>query len=89
MPESPWYVYLVRCRDGSFYAGITTDLARRVEEHNNSPRGARYTRARRPVALAYSEACVDRAEASRREHALKRLSRKAKLALISQDGEGL
>jgi len=87
--KSPWYVYLVRCRDGSLYAGITTDVERRVEEHNHSPKGARYTRARRPVILVYSEACGDRAAASRREHTLKRLSRKAKQALISRHDAGL
>lgn len=89
MCKSPWYVYLVRCRDGSLYAGITTDVERRVEEHNHSPKGARYTRARRPVILVYSEACGDRAAASRREHILKRLSRKAKQALISRHDAGL
>ena len=51
-----WYVYVVRCRDDSLYTGITTELERRIEEHNHSPKGARYTRARRPVELVYSEA---------------------------------
>ncbi len=76
-----WFVYLLRCADGSFYTGITTDLARRLREHNHSPRGARYTRARRPVSLAYAEPCADRAAACRREHQLRRLSRAAKQAL--------
>ncbi len=84
MCKRPWYVYLARCRDGSLYAGITTDLERRIEEHNHSSKGARYTRARRPVTLAYWEICGDRAAASRREHALKQLSRKAKQSLVSR-----
>lgn len=75
------YAYLVRCADGTLYAGWTTDLARRVQAHNEG-RGAKYTRSRRPVALVYSEAFGTREEALRREAALKRLSRREKLALI-------
>ena len=69
------YAYLVRCADGTIYAGWTTDLARRVQAHNEG-RGAKYTRSRRPVTLVYSEAF------GTREAALKRLSRREKLALI-------
>jgi putative endonuclease len=77
-----WYVYMVTCRDQSLYTGISLDPAQRVEEHNHSPRGARYTRTRRPVTLVYSEAVESRAAALQREIAIKRLSRQAKLALI-------
>lgn len=76
------YAYLVRCADGTLYAGWTTDLARRVRDHNEG-RGAKYTRSRRPVTLVYSEPFGTREEALRREAALKRLSRSEKLALIA------
>ena len=76
---SCWFVYLLRCADGSFYAGVTTDVDRRLAEHNGErPGGARYTRARRPVELARSLACEDRSEACRLEFRLKRLERTAK-----------
>ena len=77
-----WWAYLVRCADDTLYAGITTDLERRVTEHNAGS-GARYTRARRPVVLVYREQCDDRSSALKREAAIKRLSRADKLALIS------
>lgn len=75
------FVYLVRCCDGSLYCGWTTDVAARVTAHNAGT-GARYTRARGPVSLAWSEECADRSSAMRREAAIKRLTRRAKLALI-------
>lgn len=78
-----WVVYMVRCRDDSLYTGITTDVSRRVCEHNEDPRrAARYTWGRRPVQLVYQEALPDRAAASRREAAIKALGRPAKEALI-------
>ena len=78
-----WYVYIVKCADGSLYAGITTNLARRLEEHNcDNSMGARYTRVRRPVELVYHESCASRAEAARREVAIKRLRKSEKQALI-------
>ncbi len=81
---SEWFVYMVRCADGSLYTGVTTELQRRVDEHNSSnQRGARYTRSRRPVVLAYQERCDNRVHACRREYALKQLTRRAKLALMS------
>ncbi len=77
-----WWVYMLRCADGSLYTGITTDVSRRVAEHNGAGGlGARYTRSRRPVELVYAEGAGNRAEASRREAALKRLDRARKLAL--------
>jgi putative endonuclease len=78
-----WWVYIVRCGDGSLYTGIATDAERRVAEHNDSDQqAAKYTRARRPVVLVYRERCGSRAEAARREYAIKRLERKEKLSLI-------
>ena len=77
------YAYLLRCRDGSLYAGWTNDLAARVKAHN-AGEGAKYTRSRRPVELVYFEEFETREEAMSREWHLKRLSRQEKLALISQ-----
>jgi putative endonuclease len=77
-----WRVYLLRCADGSLYAGATNDLARRLARHA-AGRGARYTRARLPVTLAYEEPARDRGAALRREAALKRLTRAEKLALVA------
>lgn len=76
-----WHVYILRCADDTLYTGITTDLARRVEEHNVSPRAAKYTRVRRPVLLAYSEVHSDRSRAAKREWEVKQLSKYEKEAL--------
>jgi putative endonuclease len=81
----PWIVYLARCADGSFYTGITTDLMRRVAEHN-SGFGAAYTRARLPVELVYSESAINRSGALRREYAIRRLSRREKELLARRGG---
>ena len=79
----PYYVYLVLCADNTLYTGITTDLERRVDEHNNSnEKGAKYTRARRPVKLVYSEEYENRSEASKREYLIKKMRRKDKVSLI-------
>jgi putative endonuclease len=86
-----WYVYILRCADGTLYTGVTTDPERRLREHNAGGKlGARYTRARRPVELAYQEQAANRAEACRREAAIKKLSREAKLNafLPSPPGRG-
>lgn len=81
-PGARWRVYVLRCADGTYYTGITTDLARRLKEHNGArPGGARYTRSRRPVVLHYKESAPDRSAAARREAALRRLSRREKQAL--------
>ncbi len=79
-----YYVYILECADHTLYTGITTDLERRVIEHNNSSKGARYTRTRRPVKLCYSEVCEDRSSASSREHAIKKMPRIQKLQLIKE-----
>lgn len=76
-------MYLARCADGSLYCGVTTDVPRRLALHN-AGRGARYTASRRPVALAWREAAPSRGAALRREAALKRLPRSAKLALVAR-----
>ncbi|HEX9282478.1 MAG TPA: GIY-YIG nuclease family protein [Gemmatimonadales bacterium] len=74
-------MYILRCRDGSLYTGVTNDLTRRLRRHNAGTASA-YTRSRRPVRLVYQERQPDRSAALRREAALRRLSRAAKLALV-------
>ena len=76
-----WYVYMVRCADGTLYTGIATDVERRVAEHNTG-QGAKYTRGRGPVVLVYRETVKDRPSALRREHAIKKLSTGKKRDLI-------
>ena len=76
-----WTVYMLRCADGSLYTGITTDLTRRVKKHEEG-KGARYTNGRGPFQLVYQEFHENRAEASKREIAIKSLSRAKKLELI-------
>jgi len=82
-----WFVYLVRCAHDSLYTGVTTDLARRLRQHNGEiAGGAGYTRGRRPVDLVWSEACSDRSDAQRREYAVRRSPRAEKLRLaVSYD----
>lgn len=76
-------LYILRCADGTLYTGITTDVARRVAEHNGDmPRGAKYTQARRPVTLVYSRRFRTRSNAQREEARVKNLSRMEKLSLI-------
>jgi putative endonuclease len=76
-----FFVYMVRCADGTLYTGWTTDLARRVSQHN-AGRGARYTRMHAPVALVYREEVADRSAALRRERAIKKLDRERKERLV-------
>lgn len=84
MPEEGCCVYMVECADGTLYTGWTNRLERRLEAHN-SGRGAKYTRSRRPVRLVWAESQPDSSAALRREAAVKRLSRREKLALIGRD----
>ena len=78
-----WFVYIVRCADGTLYTGMTKDVARRVAEHNaRGMAGASYTRGRRPVVLLYTEVLVSRSAAARREYAIKQLTRRGKDALV-------
>ncbi len=79
----PYFIYIVQCSDTTLYTGITTDVQRRVDEHNHSEKGAKYTKLRRPVHLVYTEIAENRSIASKREYAIKKLSRHAKLALIA------
>lgn len=81
--EPCWRVYMVACADGSLYTGITTDLVRRLAEHNSVRGGARYTRPRRPVRLVYSERAASRSAAAKREYRIKQLPAAGKKALIS------
>jgi len=81
--ENPYFVYLLQCADGTLYAGSTTDVTRRLEEHNTSPKGASYTKSRRPVILLYTEECGTQSFAQKREYEIKQLTRTQKLALIS------
>lgn len=71
------------CNDETLYTGITTDITRRINEHNHTIKGAKYTRNRRPVTLIYQEECENRSSASKREYALKKLSRAQKDMLIA------
>jgi len=77
-----WFVYILQCSDSTFYTGITTDLDRRVHEHNESSKGAKYTRGRRPVCLVYSCNFPDKSAAASEEYRIRILSRKAKRQLI-------
>lgn len=78
-----WTVYIICCDDDSLYTGVTTDLQRRLSEHRTGGRGARYFNGRKPREVAWSEGGHDRSSATRREAAIKRLSRAEKLALIA------
>jgi putative endonuclease len=80
MPD--YYVYILRCADSSLYTGITVDINRRVDEHNHSKKGAKYTKMRRPVELIYKKKHPNRSLASKKEHEIKKLSKKQKLELI-------
>ena len=82
---SSWWLYMLRCADGTLYTGITTDVERRLAEHN-SGKGAKYTRSRRPVEVVYREPCPDKSAALRREIAVKRLSRAHKCKLMEGNG---
>ena len=78
-----YFVYILRCSDDTLYTGITTDIKRRVKEHNSSDRGAKYTKLRRPVEVVYSEESESRSSASKREYEIKKLKRQEKMELIN------
>ena len=83
-----WFVYLVKCADGTFYTGVTTDLVRRVRQHNGEiVGGANYTRARRPVALAWCEACENRSVAQQEEYRVRRVSNREKIRMAMRHDE--
>jgi len=80
-----WHVYIVKCADNSLYTGVAKNITQRVAEHNScDKKAAKYTRARRPVVLVYSEHCADRSRAQKREWQLKALSRQEKLEIVEQ-----
>lgn len=77
-----YFVYILECNDSSLYTGYTTDIEKRLIAHNSGTTGAKYTKARRPVVLKYSETYKTLSKALKREHALKKLSRQEKLLLL-------
>ncbi|MCK5412747.1 MAG: GIY-YIG nuclease family protein [Candidatus Pacebacteria bacterium] len=79
-----YYVYILKCVDETLYTGIAVDLKRRIEEHNSSDLGAKYTKYRRPVQLVYSKKFRDRSTATKEEMRIKSLSRKEKLEMIKK-----
>ncbi len=79
----PWFVYILRCADDTLYTGITTDVNKRIKQHNGSDKnGAKYTRNRRPVKLVYQEVLSSRSDASKREHSIKSLKKCQKELLV-------
>lgn len=78
-----YVVYIVKCSDNTLYTGIARDLTQRIEEHNSSDKGAKYTKARRPVTLVYHEEHTDRSSASKREYTIKKMGRQKKQLLIN------
>ncbi len=80
-----YFVYIVECKGGSFYCGYTNNLERRIEEHNNSKKGAWYTRWHRPVRLIYYEEFETKSDAMKREYEIKQLERKEKEKLVKNN----
>ena len=78
-----WHIYILKSAGGNFYTGVTTDIARRLREHNGEKKGgARATRAHRPYTLVYTETCASRSEAQVREYAIKKLGKAGKVLLV-------
>ncbi len=77
-----YHLYILKCTDGTLYTGITTDLKRRIAEHNSAKLGAKYTVSRRPVKLAYSKKFKNRSLASKAEAEIKKLKKSQKLELV-------
>lgn len=77
------FVYILECADNTLYTGITTDINRREEEHNFSEKWAKYTKSRRPVKMIFYQECESRSDASKKEYAIKQLTRIQKFELIS------
>lgn len=77
-----YFVYILECSDKTYYTGIAKDVQRRVDEHNNSNKGAKYTKARRPVKLLHVESYEDRSTAAKREYVIKQLTRDQKSELV-------
>ena len=83
MANTEFSVYILRCADDTYYTGIAADVARRIVEHESSPRGAKYLKGRGPLQLVYAQAVGDRSRASQLEYRIKKLDRSDKEALIS------
>lgn len=81
--KNTWHLYILRCRDGSLYTGITTDVEKRLEAHQNG-KGAKYTRGRAPLELVYREECGTHSDALKRELTVKALTREQKIQMIEQ-----
>jgi predicted GIY-YIG superfamily endonuclease len=81
--DKNWFVYILRCGDGTLYTGTTVDVHARLEAHRNG-KGAKYTRGRGPLELVYEEACLNKGAALKRELSIKALSREDKLKLIQK-----
>ncbi len=82
-----WFVYILQCSDGTYYTGVTTDVERRLSEHNSSPKGAKYTKTRRPVELVFRALYEDRSSAQKAEYKFKKLARAQKEKLINEFAE--
>ena len=82
--ESTWYLYILRCKDGTLYTGITTDVDKRFAAHT-AGKGAKYTRGRGPLVLLYRETCGDHSAALKREAEMKKLTRQEKEAFLLQN----
>ena len=80
-----WFMYVVRCSDDTLYTGVTTDLKRRLHEHNSTKRAAKYTKTRRPVKLVYFEEFEDRSSAQSAEYSFKKLIRQKKWEKINEN----
>ncbi len=81
--DKPYFVYIVRCNDGSLYTGVSHDVERRVADHNSGKQGAKYTRSRRPVQLVFRKKVKNRSSAQQEEWRIKQLSRRDKQKLIT------
>lgn len=79
-----YFVYILECSDKTLYTGITKDINKRLEEHNSNEKGAKYTKARRPVKLLYEESSLNRSTASKREYEIKKFTKLQKLQLIKK-----
>ena len=82
--DRPWFLYVVHCSDGTLYTGVTTNVSRRIREHNTGSRGAKYTKTRRPVRLVYRIDFETRSAAQKAEHKFKKLTRKQKNEVINE-----
>jgi putative endonuclease len=81
--DKDWYIYVLECSDGSLYCGVSTDIDRRLHEHNNTKRGAKYTKTRRPVKVVFSFLCANKKEAYQLEYKFKKLKRTKKEKIVN------